>query len=75
MIYKNYLKKHYNGAMITIYNKMLTTEQKQVLYNKLQRCQQRIHEIELTNDRKYREEWRCLTKLEKWIKHELNLND
>lgn len=53
---------------------MLTTEQKQVLYNKLQRCQQRIHEMELTNARN-REEWRRLTKLEKWIKHELNLND
>lgn len=54
---------------------MLTDQQKKILYNKLQRCQYRIHEIELTNDRKYREEWRRLTKLEKWIKHELNLNE
>jgi hypothetical protein len=60
--------------MITIRNK-LTDQQEELLYDKLQRCKRRIHEIELTNDRKYREEWRRLTKLIKWIQHELNLNE
>lgn len=60
--------------MVTIQNK-LTAQQEELLYNKLQRCKQRIHEIELTNDRKYREEWRRLKKVIKWIQRELNLNE
>ena len=59
--------------MITTQNK-LTAQQEELLYNKLQRCKQSIHEIELTNDRKYREEWRRLAKLIEWIQHKLNLN-
>lgn len=59
--------------MVIVQKNILTAQQKKILYDKLQRCLRRIHEIELTNDRKYREEWRRLTKLAKWIKHELNL--
>lgn len=48
---------------------MHTEKEKEFLKDKLERCKQRIHEIELTNDRKYREEWRQLKKLEYWIEH------
>lgn len=51
---------------------MYTEKEKEFLKDKLERCIQRIHEIELTNDRKYREEWRRLKKLAEWIQYELN---
>lgn len=50
---------------------MLTEEQINLLKDKLERCQHRIHEIELTNDKKYRLEWRELKLFEKWAQHEI----
>lgn len=46
---------------------MKSEKEKEFLKDKLERCKQCIHEIELTNDKKYREEWRRLKKLEHWI--------
>jgi len=48
---------------------MHTEKEKEFLKDKLERCKQRIHEIELTNNKKYREEWRRLKKFVYWIEH------
>lgn len=42
--------------MVIVQKNILTVQQKKILYNKLQWCQHRIHEIELTNDKNYRKE-------------------